>query len=207
MSVVAINPNGASTRTNRRTNTGATGWNIRVNDERPESEIFTRPGLSEIRWHVLRTRSRQEKLIARVLRSAGIRHFLPLVRRVRCYGHRHRVVEQPLFACYLFLYGTVEDTYLATATKRIVEVIGVADQQRVAHELQQIQRAVAHGAELALYPYLHVGRRVRVRAGPFRGIEGLVEDSRKPSRLVLQVQTLGRATSVEIDAGLLEQVD
>ena len=207
MSVVAINPNGASARRNRGTNAPATGRNIREDDERPECEIFTRPGVSGIRWHVLRTRSRQEKVVARLLRSSSIRHFLPLVRRVRYYGHRSRVVEQPLFTCYLFLHGTVEDTYVATATKRIVEVIAVADQQRITHELQQIQRAVEQGAELAMSAYLHVGRRVRVTAGPFRGIEGLVEDRRKASRLVLQVQVLGRATSVEIDAGLLEPAD
>ncbi len=171
------------------------------------SGVVMRPDPSRIRWHVLRTKSRQEKAVARVLASAGIDYFLPLVRRVSYYGHRKRVVDQPLLTCYLFLYGSVEHTYMATATKRIAQVIAVADQQRIACELQQIQRALEHGAELAAYPYLHMGRRVRVTAGPFSGIEGLVEDRPRPDRLVLQVQALGRATSLEIDAGLLEPAD
>jgi transcription antitermination factor NusG len=46
-----------------------------------------------------------------------------------------------------------------------------------------------------------------VKAGPFRDIEGLVEAWQNSNRLVLQVQALGRATSLEIDASLLEPVD
>ena len=57
------------------------------------------------------------------------------------------------------------------------------------------------------YPYLKVGRRARVTAGPFRGIEGLIEGVARPDRLVLQIEALGRATGLEIDAGLLEPVD
>ena len=44
-------------------------------------------------------------------------------------------------------------------------------------------------------------------AGPFRDIEGMIENRAKPDRLVLQIAALGRATSLEIDAGLLEPVE
>ena len=70
-----------------------------------------------------------------------------------------------------------------------------------------IRRALEHGAELSPYPYLKVGRRARVTAGPFRDIEGMIEKFPKPDRLILQIEALGRATSLEIDAGLLEPVD
>jgi hypothetical protein len=39
------------------------------------------------------------------------------------------------------------------------------------------------------------------------GIEGLVEERRPWDRLILQVHTLGRAASLEIDGSLLERVD
>jgi transcription antitermination factor NusG len=159
------------------------------------------------RWHVIHTRSRQEKALARTLGVAGIEHYLPLVRRTKYCAHRKRVFDEPLFASYLFLYGTAEATYTAMATKRVANVIKVADQDRFVRELQQIHLALDNGAELSPYPYLKVGRRARVTAGPFRGIEGLIEEFPRPERLVLQIEALGRATSLEIDAGLLEPVD
>jgi hypothetical protein len=35
----------------------------------------------------------------------------------------------------------------------------------------------------------------------------MIEEFPRPDRLVLQIEALGRATSLEIDAGLLESVD
>jgi transcription antitermination factor NusG len=159
------------------------------------------------RWHVIHTRSRQEKALARALTAAGIEHYLPLVRHARVCGHRTRYIDEPLFTSYLFVFGAAEATYLAVATRRVANVVKVADQARFLHEIQQIRRALDHGAELSPCPYLKVGRRARVTSGPFRGIEGMIEDLPKPGRLVLQIEALGRATSLEIDAGLLERVD
>ena len=161
----------------------------------------------DTRWYVLHTRSRQEKALARTLTASGIAHYLPLTKRPRYRRGRKLFVEEPLLASYLFLPGSIEATYIATATKRVANVINVADQDRFAGEIRQIRYALGNGAELSPYRYLTVGRRVRVSAGPFRGIEGLIEVSAKADRLVLQIDALGRATSLEIDAGLLDPVD
>jgi transcriptional antiterminator RfaH len=159
------------------------------------------------RWHVLHTKPRQEKAVARALQARGVSHYLPLQRVVRYYGRRKRLIESPLFASYVFLYGPLEATYFATATKRVATVIAVHDQERFGRELDQIHTALTNGADLRGAKYLAVGRRVRITAGPFRGIEGLIEESARPQRLLLQVAALGRATSLEIDADLLEPVD
>ena len=159
------------------------------------------------RWFVLKTRSRQEKAVARTLNAAGIQCYLPMLERVRFCGHRRRVVSEPLFSTYLFLSGSLEATYFALATRRVARVIPVPDQVRLVHELSQIQCVIARKGELDPYGYLVRGRPVRVTGGPFRGVEGLVEDRTKPSRLVLQVEVLGRAMGLEIDVSLLEAVE
>ncbi len=158
-------------------------------------------------WYVLKTRSRQEKAVARTLHAAGIEHYLPLVEQVKYHGHRKRVVSKPMFSTYLFLSGSIDATYFAMSTRRVAKVIPVPDQARLVHELKQIRQVVDLGGELDLYEYLTRGRHVRVTAGPFRDIEGIVEDRPRPDRLVLQVEALGRAMSLEIDASILEPVD
>lgn len=167
--------------------------------------VSTEP--SSHRWHVLHTRSRQEKALVEILEATGVECFLPLVRKVRHYGHRRRRVDVPLFPSYVFLWGPLEATYAAISTKRAVGAVRVADQLRLDRELHQIRLALDGEADLDPYPFLEKGRPVRVTGGPFRGIEGLVEDRRSPHRLVLQIHTLGRATALEIDPSLLEPVD
>ncbi|MCZ6836570.1 MAG: hypothetical protein O7G85_12410 [Planctomycetota bacterium] len=158
-------------------------------------------------WHVLHTKSRQEKALARMLDAADIHYELPLVKLVRMYGHRKRVVMEPLFSNYLFVQGSTEVTYFAMSSKRVANVIPVPDQDSFIRDLEQIRKALGNGAELNPYRFLTVGRRVRVTAGPFKDVEGLIEDKPKPDRLILQVEALSRAASLEIDASLLEPVD
>ena len=176
-------------------------------DRRAAEVVSTPHADDEARWHVLHTRARQEKAVARTLAAAAIEHYLPLVQRAAYRGRRKQVVQEPLFASYLFLHGPVEVTYFATATRRVANVIRVADQRRFVGELEQIRRALDKGADLSPVRYLEVGRRVRIRSGPLKGIEGLIEDRARSDRLVLQVAALGRATSLEIEASLLEPAD
>lgn len=158
-------------------------------------------------WRVLHTRSRQEKALGESLDAAGITYFLPVIRREMRYAHRRRISEIPLFASYVFLWGPIDAAYFAVATKRVARIIDVPDQDSFERQISQIKRALAGGATLDPYPYLSIGKRVSVRSGPLRGLEGLVEQRRNAHRLVLRVDVLGQATSLEIDGGILDPLD
>ncbi len=158
-------------------------------------------------WHVIHTKPRQEKLLSEALEVKSIPHFLPLVQQKRVYGHRKRVVELPLFSSYLFLRGSAEATMTAYETRRVVQVLPVLDQESISHELQQIELALRGNGTLDPYPFFEKGRPVRVKSGPFRGLEGIVDTRKGQDRIILVVQTIGQATSLEIDANLLEPLD
>ena len=53
-------------------------------------------------WFALQTRARHEKVVAQQLRDKGIATFLPLVRGVHRWSDRRKIVELPLFSCYVF---------------------------------------------------------------------------------------------------------
>lgn len=161
-------------------------------------------GLHSGLWYVLHTRSRQEKLLAGELAARDVRYFLPLVKRARVYGARKAVVEEPLFPGYVFLFGDVDQAYLADRTRRVANIIPVADQRQIEWELNNIRLALSQQAPLDPYPHLTKGVRVEVRSGPFRGLQGIVEEKGKESRLILQVDVLGRAVSLEIEGAMLE---
>ena len=157
-------------------------------------------------WYVLHTKSRQEKALAATLVNRGVPHFLPLIKRVRYYGRRRTTVDTPLFAGYVFLRGDLEQAYEADRTRRVASVITVADQAGFDAELHNVYEALVRQAPLELFPYLRKGVRVVVRTGPFQGLRGLIESRTSPDRLILQVNMLGQATSMEIDGALLDPV-
>ena len=157
-------------------------------------------------WFVLHTRARQEKAVAHYLAQRRIEHFLPLSEQVRYYGRRKLRVELPVFPGYVFLRGSAEQAYEADRTRRLAQIIRVRDQQRIAWELSNIRLALEREAVLEPYPYLKQGIRVEVRSGPMKGLQGVIE-ARHADRLVLQVDMLGQAVSVEVDGSLLEPLE
>jgi transcription antitermination factor NusG len=178
-----------------------------MEDRQLESDLSW-PTCESGSWYVLRTRARQEKILAKSIMSRGAFSFLPLVVRAEYYGGRKVRVERPLFEGYVFLHGSLDDAYEADRTKRVAQIINVPDQRRLDEELQNIELALSSSAaEFTPYPYLRAGVRVEVKDGPFRGLQGLIESRSRRDRLILQVDMLGRAISVEIDGSLLDVID
>jgi transcription antitermination factor NusG len=158
-------------------------------------------------WTVLQVKSRQEKALAGDLRALDIQHYLPMVRRSQVYAGRRFNVELPLFPGYLFLSGTLDEVYMADRTRRVAKIINVYDQKQLDWELTNLRIALEGSATLDPYPFLKKGVRVEVRSGPFRGLEGLIEDRAGATRLILQIAMLGRAVGLEIDGSQLEVIE
>jgi transcription antitermination factor NusG len=158
-------------------------------------------------WHLLHTRSRQEKALAETMSAKGIGVFLPLVEVTRTYGRRKASVGLPLFPGYVFLKGALDDAYEADRTKRVAGIIPVVNQAQLAWELRNLALALAARVPLDPYPYLRAGVRVEIRSGPLAGIQGVVESRLKRDRLLLQIDVLGQATSLEIDGAIVEPIE
>jgi transcriptional antiterminator NusG len=157
-------------------------------------------------WFVLHTKSRQEKAMAGDLAARKVAHFLPLVTKTRSSGSRKIKVEEPLFPGYLFLRGSQDDVYNADRTKRVAHIITVPNQQRLIWELRNLAMALQNKTPLDPYPYLKEGVRVEVTSGPLRGLQGIIESRSSIDRLILSVEILGRAVSVELQGALLDLV-
>ena len=157
-------------------------------------------------WHVLLTKSRQEKALAEDLLRMGIDHYLPLIQAVRYHGNRKANVDIPMFTGYLFLRGSVEDTYRADRTNRVARIIRVVDQEKLDGELLNIRMASEKKVKLEAFNYLRKGTKVEVRSGPMKGLRGVVEN-REANKLFLQVELLNVSVGLEIDGSLLDVIE
>ena len=65
-------------------------------------------------------------------------------------------------------------------------------------QLQAISRVCALEMNLELADFAQPGKTVRIIAGPFAGLSGVVRTIRNTRRLVLNVDAIGQAVAVEI---------
>jgi transcription antitermination factor NusG len=161
----------------------------------------------EGQWWIGHTKSRCEKAFAWDLLRRGVNFFLPMVERVTISSGKKRKGMVPVFPSYVFFCGNEEARYTALTTDRLCQVIKVVEREQLVVELTALERAVTAGAPLDFYPQFEVGRRCRVKAGAFRGLEGVVLEKHAKGRLLLFVSILRQGASLEIDADLLEPIE
>jgi transcription antitermination factor NusG len=92
-------------------------------------------------------------------------------------------------------------------TNRISRVLTVCDPERLWADLRQISQLISANEPLTAEARLVPGDRVRVRYGPFEGLEGTVLRRGGRTRLLVSVDFLQQGASVEIDDFMLELVD
>jgi transcription antitermination factor NusG len=157
-------------------------------------------------WVVLHTKSRQEKALVEDLTGQEIRCFLPLLTSPRFYGKRRVNVTEPLFPGYVFLKGTMDQAYDADRTRRVANILPVSDQIALDYDLRAFALGLSKKGQFNPYPFLQKGIRVEVKSGPFRGIQGYVEEAGKWDRIVLSVNLLSKSASLDIHGALLAPI-
>jgi transcription antitermination factor NusG len=159
-------------------------------------------------WRVAYTKPRQEKSLARDLIDREITYFLPMVLRETSSGGRRRRNMYPLFASYMFFAGGDEATASCYRTERIVQIINPepAHEATLASELRSLATAlVAAPDKVELYSHLIPGKRVWIKSGPMKGVEGTIVEIGDARKLQLSVSLLGVGALVEIHADLVER--
>jgi len=173
----------------------------------PEDLLDTSSGGTSCHgWWVLYTRSRQEKVVARHLLSCEVGFYLPLIKKTLTYGRRRVTSRVPLFAGYLFVCGAEEARVSALTSNQVSRVLPVIDGERLCSDLQRIRRLIAMNAPLTIESRLTRGHWVRIRRGPFEGLEGMVLKRLGQTRLVVSVDFIQQGASIEVEDHWLELI-
>jgi len=161
-------------------------------------------------WYALQTRARHEKMVAHRLQQRGVTAFLPLATEVHRWSDRKKVVELPLFSCYLFakLLPTNEDRLRALCVDGVLRLVGVrAEGTPIPDEQIDAVRALVEGQlPWGAYPFLNIGQRVRIRSGALSGVEGILVSRNGDRTLVISVDAIQRSLAVRIEGYDVEPV-
>lgn len=179
----------------------------RENDIFPEDLLGNEDLLADQQrhWWCVYTMSRREKDLMRRLAAAKIPFYAPIIsKRYRSPNGRLRTSHIPLFANYVFMFGSEQDRQQALKTNCISKCSKIEDREMLVADLRQVHSVVSAGVPLTPEARLEAGNRVRVKTGHFAGYEGLVVRREGKTRLLLSIRFLEQGVSMEMDEGLLE---
>jgi len=159
-------------------------------------------------WHAVYTRHQHEKSAAEQFSARGIEVFLPLYEVVRRWKDRQKRLSLPLFPSYVLFRGGLDQRVAILSTPGVHSIVRFAgtDATIDAVEIEAIRRVVNSHLQVGPHPFLRFGDRVRIKAGPLTGVEGILVRKKTSFRLVLSAELLGKSIAVEVDGLSIERL-
>lgn len=173
-------------------------------DKRPYPEIH--PAADGFVWTILHARPRAEKKIREHYHKEGITIFLPLRHKEHRYGNRVREFWSPLFPGYVFGRFPEKQVHTIRQNQHVANVLTVVHQDALVHQLQQLKRAVQSGELLDVMPYIEAGKTVRIISGPFKGVEGVVQQVADKTRVMVGIEMIQQSVAMWVDGAAVELV-
>ena len=155
-------------------------------------------------WWVAHTKPRQEKALARHLRTNEVSYFLPQYEKTTRRQRNRFRSWHPVFPGYVFVLGDDEARGEALKSHRIAGLLAVPEQGELELDLQRVYRIVCSNLPLFSEDRLVNGTKVRMVHGPLQGLHGVIEERRGQHRFVVTVSFIRQGVSAEVEARDIE---
>jgi transcription antitermination factor NusG len=161
------------------------------------------PADGEVKWFALRTRSRHEQVVRDQIERHRIDVFLPTVTKWSRWKDRKKRIDWPLFPGYCFARFAPRDRLPVLKCAGVVGIVSFEGKPAPIppHEIESIRQLVETDLAFDPCPLIRHGMMVEVVCGPLKGVVGRLVRKSGKARLVLSVDLIGQAVSVEVDAG------
>jgi len=160
-----------------------------------------RPAGSEA-WFAIWTRSRHEQVVREQLERKGVEAFLPTITRWSRWKDRKKQIDWPLFPGYCFARFEPQARLPVLKCTGVVNIVSFNGEPAPIPEIEiaSIRQLVESDLQYDPCPLVREGMMVEVVHGPLRGVVGRLVRKGAHARLVLSVDLIGQAVSVEVDA-------
>jgi transcription termination/antitermination protein NusG len=153
-------------------------------------------------WYAVWTRSRHEQVVREQLEQKGLEAFLPTIKRWSRWKDRKKQVDWPLFPGYCFARFNGQERLPVLKCAGVVNIVSFdGDIAPIPEqEIESIRRPVESDLQFDPCPLIREGMMVEVTHGPLKGVFGRLIRKGTHARLILAVDLIGQAVSVEVDA-------
>ena len=159
-------------------------------------------------WIVVRSKPRSEKIAYAQLKEKGIEAYLPLLKERRKWSDRKKWVEFPLFSSYLFAKIEIKKSIFVLQTNGVSSLVKFGEVIAIVQDevVNAIKLAIDGGYQLTPAEYFIAGNAVEVIEGPMRGVKGIVAQLKGKDRLVIKIDAIQQALSIDIDTRFIKNI-
>jgi transcriptional antiterminator RfaH len=160
------------------------------------------------RWFPVYTNPRAEKKAYASLISKGVEVYLPLQKRLKQWSDRKKWVEEPLLKSYLFVHIAENQQAEVLMTKGVARFIYFSGRVTAMpdKQIEDLKLLLASALELEVTEeHLQPGEKIRIKAGPLKGLAGEMIAYRSQKQLLLRLESLGCSIVVNMAASFVNR--
>jgi transcription antitermination factor NusG len=157
-------------------------------------------------WFAAYTNSHHEKHVARQFAERHIESFLPLYAARRRWKNGCEMnLVLPLFSNYVFVRIDPRERVHVLEVPGVLSLVGFGRALAPLPDFEiEALRSGMGQRKIEPHPYLVVGERVSIKAGPMTGMEGVLVRKKNNWRVVLALDVIMQCVAAEVDAEDLE---
>jgi transcription antitermination factor NusG len=162
----------------------------------------------EKNWRALYVNSRAEKKIGENLIAKNIEAYVPVVKTMRQWNDRKKLVELPLMNGYVFVNIEPKDQDKVLQTKGVVSFVKSEGKIAVVREdeIARLKQLVELGYQLeagGINKTYKEGDKIKITSGALKGIEGYVLESKENRQIEVLLESIGQCIKVKLPKEIL----
>jgi len=161
---------------------------------------------TEKKWYAVYTRPKWEKKVSSLLANRKIENYCPLNRVKRQWSDRRKIIMEPLFTSYVFVYASPVEHSLIRQSDGVINFVHWLGSPAVIRneEITAIRDFLEEYKNVTLEKaVVSINDKVRITRGPLMDIHGkVIEISHKTVKIYLP--TLGYQMVAEIEKSKIE---
>lgn len=163
------------------------------------------------KWCALYVASRQEKNIFRLLQEKGIEAYVPIIKTMRQWSDRKKMVDFPLLNGYVFVRIDSSQNETILQTKGVVNFVrseGKIAQVRD-YEIERLKQLVELGYQIEAHPierHFEKGEKIKITSGQLKNIEGFVLNQKEGRFIEVVLESIGQYVKVKLPKELLVSI-
>ncbi len=172
-----------------------------------KQNIKTEPSLSK-NWHALYVASRQEKKVLERLQQKNIETYLPILKTMKQWSDRKKMVELPLLNAYIFVHITSLESDKTVQTPGVVNFVRaegkIAKVREV--EIERLKQLIELGYQMEVGGVKHnykEGDKIKITSGALKNIEGFVVENKEGRYIDVLLESIGQSIRVKLPEEIL----
>ena len=160
---------------------------------------------TEKRWYAVYTHSRAEKKVSAFLKELGVEQYLPLVKTLRQWSDRKKLVNLPLFRSYIFVRVNNQDYTKVLTVPGVVCYVSIAGKKVPIPDFQ-IDAVRVYLGEMELkssMEFFSEGDEIEVAYGPLRGLKGTLIEVKNTHKLMVRVDAINQSLTLTLPHNLV----